>query len=192
MAFFRKNRFALCLLLLVTIAGVTAVQVRKALNGQRARKPTVFVEAEINSGTPEEKTPFFAKPSEGALIRGYSPNQPLWSSTLRLYETHEGCDFSGAEYVYACADGKVTEVSKDWLYGLTIRVQHDDGAVSVYASLSEAIARENQRVRAGDRIGRAGDSALCEAELGAHLHFEYAPIAYGENLCALYTREAEF
>ena len=190
MKFFQKYRFTICLALLVTVSAVTAVQARKALTGRREPEPILTVEAKTGDQTLLAEAYARVRPSEGALIRGYSPDQPTWSSTLKLYETHEGCDFSGAEEVFACADGKVTEVAEDWLYGLRVCILHDDGAFSVYASLSEAGVRKDQRVCAGDRIGMSGDSALCEAEMGAHLHFEYVPADSGENLCALYTEEA--
>lgn len=190
MRFLKKYRFAVCLALLLTITFVTAVQARRALIGRRAPQKTQMILSGAQAETAEEEKAFTVRPSAGALVRGYSPDAPVWSNTLRLYETHDGCDFSGAEDVFACADGKVERVDSDWLYGLTVRIAHDNGAVSVYASLSEAFVRPGVRVRAGDRIGSAGDSASCELHLGKHLHFEYLPKESESNPCAYFT-EAE-
>ena len=89
-----------------------------------------------------------------------------------------------------CAsDGRVEEIFTDDRYGLTVRVAHDGGAETVYASLSKAHVKTGQSVKAGQVIALSGDSARCEKEMGEHVHFEYrvngvsciCPFASGED-----------
>ena len=50
-----------------------------------------------------------------------------------------------------------------------MRVQHDDGTVTVYGHMSQLLVSAGQRVTAGDHIGREGSTGH---STGPHLHFE--------------------
>lgn len=83
--------------------------------------------------------------------------------------------------VLAARDGVVMQVESDFdkaglnreKYGGRanfVRIVHDDGAMSLYAHLdtSGALVRVGQRVRAGQQIGRSGNTGFTT---GPHLHF---------------------
>jgi len=89
---------------------------------------------------------------------------------------HEGIDFMAPEgsELYAVAPGFVADVRLDGNadpnrkpYGNQVRIQHDDGYLSVYAHLSRAVVVRGQRIEAGQLIGLAGNSGN---SFGAHLH----------------------
>ena len=60
-------------------------------------------------------------------------------------------------------------------FGRRIRLLHDDGFTTVYAHLSEILVAENERVAAGQSIGKSGGEKGADgagSSLGPHLHFE--------------------
>lgn len=116
-------------------------------------------------------------PLEGEILSGYSPDAPVWSQTLAQWQTHAALDIAGSpgEAVYACRDGTVAEKWSDRLWGNVIVIEHDEGYRSTYAGLNTLeMVNEGDSVEAGQVIGSVGQSAVCEAELGWHLHFELA------------------
>lgn len=54
-------------------------------------------------------------------------------------------------------------------YGKHIKIRHPDGTETLYAHLSGMRVRKGQRVKAGQMIGRVGNSGNSS---GPHLHFE--------------------
>ena len=169
--FFKKRKFEICLGAFLALFAFTAVRVRVfiASRGSSARAEA----APAALSEPQKAPDAEYLPGRGACLLPYSPDKPVWSETMRQYAVHAGADFAcdpdGS--VYACRAGRVESVVTDCLYGLTLTVADDDGTHAMYASLSEALASPGDRVAAGDRIGRAGTSAACEAHLGAHVHF---------------------
>jgi murein DD-endopeptidase MepM/ murein hydrolase activator NlpD len=71
--------------------------------------------------------------------------------------------------VYAATDGIVAASTWSFAKGNYVEVRHAGGYSTAYYHLSEQSAGVNQRVRAGERIGRVGNTG---SSTGAHLHFE--------------------
>ena len=171
--FLKKHMAALCACMLACIMILSAVWlrdsgVRRAFSGKRGN-----VQAEnLKNGGEEEKS--FHPPAMGNAIVPYSAQELMYNPTTRVYEIHEGTDFLCPDgRVYCVLDGRVEDVSFDPLWGNMVVVRHEDDGASVYASLEEALVRKGSYVKAGDIIGKSGDSAAIERETGAHLHFEY-------------------
>jgi hypothetical protein len=88
---------------------------------------------------------------------------------------HEGLDIGTkvGDEVYACADGTVYMVGRDpkgHNYGIHVRIKHKDpdGVFkTTYAHLQEALVQEQQTVKAGQLIGKAG---ITGNTTGPHLH----------------------
>ncbi len=55
------------------------------------------------------------------------------------------------------------------VYGGMVKVRHDDGSIALYGHLSAKYVSLNERVKAGQVIGREGSTGKSTAE---HLHFE--------------------
>ena len=106
----------------------------------------------------------------------YGERESPWGGQLA---EHQGVDLLGVwrARIVAVADGVVVEhwvpPGGRWkghpIYVGMLRIRHDDGNESLYAHLSETYVHEGYRVKAGQVIGRQGDTGR---SLGEHLHFE--------------------
>ncbi len=75
--------------------------------------------------------------------------------------------------VLAAAEGRVQRIAiQPQGYGLYVTVQHEGGAVTLYAHLERALVALAQSVQAGEVIALSGNSGRSS---GPHLHFEYRP-----------------
>ncbi len=84
---------------------------------------------------------------------------------------HAGIDFK-APYgapIRATAPGVVTRAGWTGSYGRLVEIRHDNGVVTRYAHQSRVLVRVGQRVKAGDIIGRLGNTGR---STGPHLHYE--------------------
>lgn len=108
------------------------------------------------------------------IIKDYSPNTPVYSATMNDWRVHAGIDFSGEDGadVRAVADGEVTGLYADELWGTVIEIEHAGGVTARYCGMEQGTTVINgATVRAGEVIGCLG-TIPCEAEDGFHLHFE--------------------
>jgi len=94
-------------------------------------------------------------------------------------QLHKGIDIVGPHHapVKAAAEGIIVE---HWpapngyykghpIYGGLIVIDHLNGTYTLYAHLSVTDVTEGERVAAGQKIGRQGDTGITTGE---HLHFE--------------------
>lgn len=91
---------------------------------------------------------------------------------LKKYRSHQGVDYAAPSGtpIMAAGDGKVVFAGYSNGYGNTIKIQHSDGYISLYAhqkSFKGGI-RNGLYVKKGDVIGYVGTTGL---STGAHLHF---------------------
>ncbi len=118
----------------------------------------------------------FSNPvTEVTLLKDYSNSALQYNSTLRLWQAHKAIDFSAAEgtEVYAVMDGKVVEVTYNYLLGHIVKLDVGGGMVVVYASLGKDIpVSTGDQVKKGSVIGYVGNTAKSEASDGPHLHLE--------------------
>ena len=132
--------------------------------------------------TPDEeptdaKLPEFVSPVSGALVKDYSADIPVFSTTMEDYRVHCGIDI-GADagtVVMAAADGEISKVYYDPMMGQTVEITHSGGYTTVYKNLQTKLPKgtvEGAKVSAGDTIGYVGDTALVEISESPHLHFE--------------------
>ena len=115
-----------------------------------------------------------ASPLEGETVAVYAMDCLSYNSTTRDWRVHDGIDIAAAAgtEVKAAADGQVYTVCKDDAMGTTVVIRHEDGFVTVYASLAEEVAvSAGDYVTLGQTIGTVGETALLENALGEHLHF---------------------
>ena len=66
-------------------------------------------------------------------------------------------------------DGRVIETGVGEKSGNYIKVEHNDGVITLYAHCKEILVSEGIRVRKGEKIALVGQTGLVT---GPHLHFE--------------------
>lgn len=110
----------------------------------------------------EAERPRFVRPSSGTITSGFGAR---WGTT------HYGLDFAApiGTPIYAAADGVVIEAGPASGFGLWVRIQHEDGTVTVYGHMKDFSVHEGEQVKAGEQIARTGNRGQ---STGPHLHFE--------------------
>ena len=131
---------------------------------------------------PEKKpvslpAPTLMLPASGILTKSHSMDVQVYSQTMGDYRVHCGIDISTAlgASVAAAADGKVTEIRNDPLYGVTVAISHDGEMVTYYKNLDADLAENvtlGSKIKCGQTIGVVGDTAMVEIAEEPHLHFE--------------------
>lgn len=130
-------------------------QLDKAIQASEAR-----AEADLAA-----RAPSVVAPTEGAFTSGFGPR---WGSF------HAGIDIANVNGtpILAVMDGTVIDSGPASGYGNWIRIQHDDGSVSVYGHMDTLNVTVGERVRAGQNIAGMGNQGF---STGTHLHFEIHP-----------------
>ena len=110
------------------------------------------------------------------ITMAYSYNTlPVFSKTYNAYRSdHTGIDIAAkqGEEVRCAYKGKVVEITDDARLGKTVKVQHAEDVFSIYANLAEDVnVTLNQSVKAGDILGKVGNTASSEIAEDSHLHF---------------------
>ncbi len=94
--------------------------------------------------------------------------------TQLLFEAggeHPGLDIATptGSYIRAAGAGRVVEVGADPTYGKFVRIDHENGYVTLYAHASETSVELREEVRKNEVIALSGDTGESTAP---HLHFE--------------------
>ncbi len=116
----------------------------------------------------------FIMPVSGEITKEFSAGELVKSTTLGDWRTHDGIDIEGdiSSPVKATANGVVSEVYEDSLWGTVVEIEHAGGYVSSYSGLSKQVhVTPGQEVSYGDVIGSIGDTATAEIMEPIHLHF---------------------
>lgn len=116
----------------------------------------------------------YKMPVQGEIINDYSGSVPVKSKTMGDWRVHSGIDIKAeiGTAVVAPAGGKVIKASYDRLTGNTVSIEHIDGVVSTVYNLESISVTEGQKIKSGEKIGTAGQSAALEMADEPHVHFE--------------------
>ncbi len=123
----------------------------------------------------EQAEPTFSAPlSAATVVRGYSVDALSYDVTMEDWRTHAATDFGGesGDDVMAVADGTVTEVGENALYGSYLVIEHSDSLQSRYAGIADLNVAKGDSVSSGQVIAHLGDPMPAEAKQGVHLHLE--------------------
>ncbi|MDR7328820.1 M23 family metallopeptidase [Corynebacterium guangdongense] len=115
------------------------------------------------------RAPSVARPAEGVFTSGFG---------MRWGSLHAGIDIANAvgTPILAIMDGTVINSGPASGYGNWIRIQHDDGSISVYGHMVSLNVGVGERVHAGQNIAGMGNEGF---STGSHLHFEIHPAGMG-------------
>lgn len=125
-------------------------------------------EQPVNTGVIE-----FSLPMENAVVvKDYADDRLQLNESLNRWEIHLAIDLASEnDNVFAICDGVVASVDSNSLEGYVVKIEHQDGFVSIYSSLSDAVnVKEGDKVVSGQLIGLASTTATNESVDGSHLH----------------------
>jgi murein DD-endopeptidase MepM/ murein hydrolase activator NlpD len=119
----------------------------------------------------------FLLPVSGVLQSEHDATVQVFSPTMGDYRTHLGIDIgtTAGAAVSAMADGVIAQVWQDVSMGQCVAVKHSGDAYTIYKNLSAELPAHvvvGRSVKAGDRIGTVGESAMVEVAAEPHLHLE--------------------
>lgn len=136
--------------------------------------PDVPVETPDEQPAAIPQTPTYVKPVQGEVLQAFSGETLVKNETLGDWRTHNGIDIKcdkGAD-VKAMANGKVSSVSNDPVWGYTVVIDHGSDLISVYCGLDKNIlVSKGAAVKAGQIIGKV-DYIPAESKMPDHFHFE--------------------
>ena len=136
-------------------------------------------EEEETSSVPTESSSspiakYFIYPLSGDIIKDFSLSELQYSLTYNDMRLHTGIDI-GADAntaVNSAGDGTVIFAGKDNKLGYTVKIDHGNGIVAIYAGLTEALkVKKGDVVAAGTNLGAVG-TVTEECVDSPHLHFE--------------------
>lgn len=145
----------------------------RAVNNPATNVPDTRRQTEAPTAATTSK-PEFILPCGTQIIKDFSRGELVQSKTMGDYRVHSGIDFKAGkgDDVKAVADGKVTNVSENSLWGWVVEIDHGNGMTARYCGLMKTPAvKKGDTVQAGKIIGRAG-VVPCESAEETHLHFE--------------------
>jgi murein DD-endopeptidase MepM/ murein hydrolase activator NlpD len=110
----------------------------------------------------EAKRPKCVRPAQGTFTSGFGAR---WGTS------HNGVDIANAigTPIVAAMDGTVVEAGPASGFGLWVRIQHEDGTITVYGHMNTIDVPQGAKVKAGQQIATIGNRGQ---STGPHLHFE--------------------
>ncbi|GAB3297317.1 M23 family metallopeptidase [Parasphingorhabdus pacifica] len=104
----------------------------------------------------------YIKPADGTFTSGFGAR---WGSS------HKGIDLANSigTPIKSVSAGEVINAGPASGFGQWVRVQHDDGTISVYGHINTIDVNVGQQVGAGEQIATMGNRGQ---STGPHLHFE--------------------
>lgn len=125
----------------------------------------------VNTTAPDD-TDFYVLPLSNVVCKEFSDGQPIYSETMKDFRLHDGVDFRGkhGDKVMAVANGTVTAILSDALWGNGVTIDHGYGVSSTYYGVTASV-KKGDTVKAGQAIGKLS-SVPCESMDGEHLHLE--------------------
>lgn len=107
-------------------------------------------------------------PVKGTVSSEFGTRIHPISGDLRF---HAGIDIAANEgtRIYSAFDGEVVRADYDQWNGNYIKIQHENGIMTVYCHCKKLNVKKGQKIRAGEIIGTVGSTG---SSTGPHLHFE--------------------
>lgn len=160
---------AVCEYVLVCANGVETMETQIGETVTVEMVPEIIEEGSLPGSRTDSKG-YYIWPTVGTISSKFG------SRTVKIGSSnHQGVDIANAKgtEVNAADGGTViyAQNSKNG-YGNLIKIQHDNGAVTYYAHLSEILVSVGDKVAQGDLIALMGATGNVS---GPHLHFEIRP-----------------
>lgn len=116
-------------------------------------------------------------PVYGRVTKKHDLLAPVFSLTMNDYRVHHGIDVEAhiGDGVFACADGRITEIVNDPFMGTCLTLDLGGGLTACYKNLSADLPEYitvGTDVISGQVIAAVGETAAVEIAESPHLHFE--------------------
>ncbi len=149
----------------------------KASVSSKADAPSQAPSAEpaVDAASPVSDVSSYLLPVNGVVFGHFSGDTLVLDETLQKWHTHNGIDIraEAGTPVLAVANGTVSVVKQDPMWGTVVELTHPNGLLSRYCGLEPDLSvAEGQNVLVGDPLGTLAGSVLAETALESHLHFE--------------------
>ncbi len=131
-------------------------------------KPTEAVDVAV---TPAD---LFVLPFGNEVSNTFSGDTLVYSKTMKDWRTHNGTDFVGeiGQTIKAAADGKITAILSDPLWGDVVELQiHEKTVIRYCGAKAASDLQEGDAVKVGQEIATLTEIP-CEAAETPHLHIE--------------------
>ena len=131
----------------------------------------------VDESTTEVKpllTVEFVSPLKNSISKGYSRDELVKNNTTGDWRIHKGIDIKGAsgERINSIADGIVTELVYDELWGTIVTIDHNNGFVAKYYGLrKDSTVKPGDEIKINEKVGLL-DEIPMESSDGIHLHLE--------------------
>ena len=153
---------------------ISSGEQQDSLNSSSSSSQSAKPSGSTASSVPQNESALqFTLPVAGEKINPYSEGKLVKDKTLGEWRTHDGVDLKAAKGtpVYAAAEGTVTSVETDGLWGTVVKIEHRNGLTTVYSGLDKnALGKKGDEVAAREQIGTVAQ-VPCELALEEHLHF---------------------
>ncbi|KJK43137.1 hypothetical protein UK23_34415 [Lentzea aerocolonigenes] len=135
---------------------------RTAQDGFTKREEAAKAEQARIKAEEDAKRPKCVRPAQGTFTSGFGAR---WGTS------HMGVDIANAigTPIVAAMDGTVIEAGPASGFGLWVRIQHEDGTITVYGHMNTIDVPQGAKVKAGQQIATIGNRGQ---STGPHLHFE--------------------
>ncbi|GGU70129.1 peptidase [Lentzea flava] len=135
---------------------------RSAEGAYAERQAAIKAEQARIAAEEEAKRPKCVRPAQGTFTSGFGAR---WGTS------HNGVDIANAigTPIVAAMDGTVIEAGPASGFGLWVRIQHEDGTITVYGHMNTIDVPQGAKVKAGQQIATIGNRGQ---STGPHLHFE--------------------
>lgn len=147
---------------------------QSAQSSQQSGQSSSYVQSETQSSMPQSQKLLYLLPVSGEVLNEFSGTKPVKSKTMGDWRLHTGVDLAAKKgtSVRASAEGKVSKIYNDDLWGTTIEIEHPDGTITIYSNLnSKVYVEKGQSVESGQSIAKVDSSAKVELSENEHLHF---------------------
>lgn len=169
------KKYGYWLLLGVSVAFLACVIALSTSYANETKETAKVIENEETSFVSADPITFISPIASVNIAKDYSNSALQYSKTLKQWEAHKAIDFLADEGtdVLAVMDGKIVDVSYSYLMGNTVKLDVGNGLVVVYSALqNDDDIKVGNTVKAGDKIGKVGNTAKSEISDGPHLHLE--------------------
>lgn len=168
-----------------TAAAAAAAPTAAPMTDSAAEKTTA-----AQTTAAEKTSALFILPLSNDILTPFC-SEPVFNETMGDYRTHTAVDFGGKENqtVRALAQGTVTDVSEDAMWGHCLTLDHGGGITSRYCGVTTAL-KTGDSVQVGDEIGSLS-GVPCESLLAPHLHLELYKNGEAVDACALLGGQVE-